>query len=139
MADRLAKASKDRAEALLARALKGETLDALAFEVGRPVADVPGVPRQAPNPQLAPLVDEAFRLPRPVAGKIDVGLAKLAPDRYALVTISKVTDGDIGALDAATRAGLKEQLAKARGAVDARSYVEALRKRYTIKIAEDRL
>ena len=139
MADRLAKASKARAEALLARALKGETLDALAFEVGRPVSDVPGVTRQAPNPQLAPLIDEAFRLPRPVAGKIDVGLARLTPDRHALITISKVTDGDLSTLDAATRAGLKEQLAKARGAVDARSYVDALRKQYTVRIAEDRL
>ena len=139
MADRLAKASKARAEALLARALKGETLDALAFEVGRPVSDVPGVTRQAPNPQLAPLIDEAFRLPRPVAGKNEVGLARLTPDRHALITISKVTDGDLSTLDAATRAGLKEQLAKARGAVDARSYVEALRKQYTIRIAEDRL
>ncbi|MBP8098036.1 MAG: hypothetical protein KAY03_01840 [Arenimonas sp.] len=139
MADRLAKASKARAEALLARALKGETLDALAFEVGRPVSDVPGVTRQAPNPQLAPLIDEAFRLPRPVAGKNDVGLARLTPDRHALITVSKVTDGDLSTLDATTRASLKEQLAKARGAVDARSYVEALRKQYTIKIAEDRL
>jgi len=139
MADRLVKASKTRAEALLARALKGETLDALAFEVGRPVSDVPGVTRQAPNPQLAPLIDEAFRLPRPVAGKIDVGLARLTPDRHALITISKVTDGDLSTLDAATRAGLKEQLAKARGAVDARSYVDALRKQYTVRIAEDRL
>jgi peptidyl-prolyl cis-trans isomerase D len=138
-ADRLAKASKARADALLARALKGETLDALAFEVGRPVSDVPGVTRQAPNPQLAPLIDEAFRLDRPVAGKNQVGLARLAPDLYALITVSKVTDGDISTLDATTREGLKDQLAKARGAVDARAYVEALRKRYTIKVAEDRL
>ena len=137
--DRLAKASKSRADSLLARALKGETLDVLALEVGSPVSDVPGVTRQAPNPQLAPLIDEAFRLDRPVAGKTQVGLAKLAPDRYALITISKVTDGDLSTLDAATRAGLKEQLAKARGAVDARAYVEALRKQYTIKVAEDRL
>jgi len=139
VADRLARASKARAEALLARALKGESLDALATEAGRPVADVPAVTRQAPNPQLAPLIVEAFRLPRPVAGKVQVGLAKLAPDRYALVTVSAVTDGDLSGLDSATRANLKDQLAKARGALDARAFIEALRKQYTIKIAEDRL
>ena len=139
MADRLAKASKARAEALLARALKGESLDALAIEVARPVADVPGVTRQAPNPQLAPLIAEAFRLPRPVAGKSQAGLAKLAPDRYALVTVSAVTDGDLSTLDATTRASLKDQLAKARGSVDARAFVQTLRKQYTVKVAEDRL
>jgi peptidyl-prolyl cis-trans isomerase D len=138
-ADQQAKASKVRAESFLARAEKGETLDALAFEAGRPVSDVPGVTRQAPNPQLAPLIDEAFRLSRPVAGKSQVGLAKLASDRYVLVTVSKVTDGDLKGLDAKTREGLKGQLAKARGAVDARSFVQALRKQYTIKVAEDRL
>jgi peptidyl-prolyl cis-trans isomerase D len=135
----VAKATKARAEALLARALKGESLDALAPEVGRPVTDVPKMTRQAPSPQLAPLVDAAFRLPRPAAGKTEVALAKLAPDRYALVTVVSVTDGDLVGLDAATRTALKKQLAQGRGAMDARAFIQGLRKQYQVKIAEDRL
>lgn len=139
LADRMVKASKARADALLARAVKGESFDVLATEVGRPVSNVPAVTRQAPTPQLAPLVDAAFRLPRPLAGKSDIVLAKLAADRYALVTITAVTEGDLSQLDAAARASLKEQLAKARGAVDARAFIQGLRKQYSVKVAEDRL
>lgn len=139
VSDRVAKATKSRAGALLARAQKGETLDALAPEVGRPVSDVPKVTRQAPSPQLAPLVDAAFRLPRPVAGKTAVALVRLAADRYALVIVVTVADGDLTGLDAATRAGLKKQLAQARGAMDARAFTKGLRAHYKIEIAEDRL
>jgi len=138
-ADRATKAAKARAESILARARKGEDLQVLAAEVKRPVSDVPAITREAPNPQLAPLVDAAFRLPRPVAGRNEFALAKLTPDRYALVSVTAVNDGDLTGLDAATRTRLRQQLASMRGAVEARAYVDGLRKQYTIKIAEDRL
>lgn len=138
-ADRIARATKKTADALLARAAKGESLDALATSIGRTVADMPGIPRQAPSPQLSPLVDEAFRLPRPAAGKPSVGLAKVGPDRYVLVEVAKVTDGDLATLDAATRAELKSQLAQMRGMVEARAFIATLRKQYKVTVAEDRL
>ncbi|MEO8161927.1 MAG: SurA N-terminal domain-containing protein, partial [Arenimonas sp.] len=68
VADRAIGAAKARADAVLARALKGENLDAIAAEVGRSVSNVPSMTRQPPNPELAPLVEAVFRLPRPVAG-----------------------------------------------------------------------
>ena len=40
---------------------------------------------------------------------------------------------------AKTRADLKKQFAQMRGAVDARAFVQALRKQYKITVAEDRL
>lgn len=138
-ADRLAASSKARAEALLARVNKGESLDVLSSEVGRPVSDVPGVTRQAPNPQLEPLIIEAFRQQRPEAGKPGLSLAKLAPDRYALVSVTAVKDGDPATMDPATRTTIKEQFSKARGAVDAEAFIKGLRKNYSIKVAEDRL
>jgi peptidyl-prolyl cis-trans isomerase D len=138
-ADREQKAAKARAESLLARARKGEDLQLLAAEVKRPVSDVPHITRQAPNPELAPLVDAAFRLPRPVAGKPDFALAKLGPTHFALVAVTAVNDGDLRGLDAAQKAKLREQLATMRGAVEARLYIEGLRKQYTVKIAEDQL
>ena len=138
-ADREQKAAKARAESLLARASKGEDLQLLAAEVKRPVSDVPHITRQAPNPELAPLVDAAFRLPRPVAGKPDFALAKLGPTHFALVAVTAVNDGDLRGLDAAQKAKLREQLATMRGAVEARLYIEGLRKQYTVKIAEDQL
>ena len=138
-AGRLDKASKARADALLARALKGDSLDALASEVSRTVAEFPAMTRTAQNPQLKPLSDAAFRLPTPVTGKVSAGLAKIAPDHYALVVVTGVAAGDTSAITPEIRARLKEQLAQARGAVDAQSLIRDLRKQYTIKVAEDRL
>ena len=138
-ADRIAKASKQAADALLARAEKGESLDAIATSLGKTVATLPGVPRVAPAPQMAPLIDKAFSLPRPTPGKQPVALAKLGGDRYLLVSVAAVKDGDPASVDAATRASLRSQLGKARGAVDGRAYISNLRKQYKITVAEDRL
>jgi peptidyl-prolyl cis-trans isomerase D len=137
--DRAVKAAKAHADAILARANKGENLETIATEVGRPVSNVPGISRQAPNPQLAPLVDAAFRLPRPSAGRSEFALAKLAPQHFALVGVTAVKDGDLTGLDDATRARLRKQLATGRGTVEARAYVDGLRKQYKVTIAEDRL
>jgi peptidyl-prolyl cis-trans isomerase D len=139
VADREAKEAKTHAEALLARVKKGESLEAIGTEVNRPVSNVPNITRQAPNPQLAPLVDTAFRLARPQAGKQDYALAKLDGTHYAIVGVTAVKEGDLTGLDAATRANLLKQLAGARGAVEARAYIGQLRKQYKITIAEDRL
>ncbi len=139
VADRLAKATQARADALLKRVRAGESLDAIATEVGRVVADVPSMGRTAPGPQFTALVDAAFGLPRPAAGKFEATVAKLGSGDRALVVVDSVTDGDPKALDSATRDTLRQQITAARGNEDARAYVQALRKQYTIIVAEDRL
>lgn len=137
VADGLAKASEAQAQALLARARAGESLEALAAEVGRTVATVPGVGRQA---QLPPaIIEEAFRLPAPSEGQPSVGVARVAPDRHALLAVTAVTPGDISTLDDATRGLLRGQLAQARGTVELQEYLKALRGYYTVTVAEDRL
>lgn len=138
--DRIAQATKQAAEQFLARAKKGETLDAIATSLGRTVADLPGLQRQAPNPQLQAAVDDAFRQPHPVAGKArPVSLVTVGPNQFLLSELVAVKDGDLSTLDAKTRADLKKQFAQMRGAVDARAFVQALRKQYKITVAEDRL
>lgn len=136
-ADRLGQASQAQAEALLERARKGETLEALATDVGRTVATLPAVERQA---QLPPaLIETAFALPAPEADKPSLGIAKLGPDRHALVAVTKVTPGDLGSLDDATRQQLRDQMAQARGLVEYQDYIKALRRHYAVTVAEDRL
>jgi peptidyl-prolyl cis-trans isomerase D len=135
--DRLAKASKAQAEALLKRAQAGETLEALATEVGRTVSQLPATGRRG---QLPPdLLDVAFRLATPEAGKTSLGIAEISPDRHALVAVTAVKAGDLSALDDTTRVMLLEQFAQARGLVEYQDYVKALRRHYTVKVAEDRL
>lgn len=139
-ADQVAKASKAQADAILARIAKGEAVEAVAASVGGTVTELPGVPRQAPNPQLSPVLEEAFRLPRPVAGKApSAGVAKMPGERYVLVVVTAVKDGDPASADAATRATLREQIGRARGLVEARAFMSNLRKQYTVTVAEDRL
>lgn len=138
--DRIAQATRKAAEQFLARMKKGETLDAIAASIGSPVADMPGMQRQAPNPQLQIAVDDAFRQPRPVDGKPrPVSLVTIGPNQFLLSELVAVKDGDLSTLDAKTRADLKKQFAQMRGSVDARAFVQALRKQYTITVAEDRL
>ena len=55
------------------------------------------------------------------------------------MTVTAVKEGDLTGLDDKTRATLRSQLAQARGIVEARAFVQTLRKQYSVKIAEDRL
>lgn len=137
-ADRLATLAREQAKALHERAQAGETLDVLAGELGRSVQSEPGVTRFARN-LPSPLISEGFRLARPTDAASEIGLARSGNDRYALVAVDKVTDGDLAEMDEATRTLMRQQLAQARGMIEMRSYLQALRQQYTVTVAEDRL
>jgi len=138
-ADRLATAARERAEALLERARKGETLEALATELGVVPQDSNGVARQAgfPDPAIA---TEAFRLLPIEAGKpADVGLAELSGGRFALVVATKVTPGDTSTLTPDVRSQIRAQLAQMRGDMERQAFVKALRGQFEVTVAEERL
>ena len=136
-ADRLSKASQAQADALLGRARQGETLDALATDIGRSVTDLPDVRRQAGLPPA--LLAEAFRAAAPEEGKPSYGVARVGADRHVLFEVTAVTPGDLADLDDATRTMILGQFAQARGMVEYQEYVKALRRSYTVLVAEDRL
>jgi len=138
-ADRSAKASRAQADALLARAAKGETLDALAAELARPVMPMNGITRNAPNSQLRALSNEVFRMGAPTPGKVQLGVASMAPGRYVLLEVTAIRDGDLTSLDAATRDSLRKSLAQMRGEQAATEYVKSLRRIYKVTVAEDRM
>jgi peptidyl-prolyl cis-trans isomerase D len=139
-ADRLQRLARTQAEALLARANAGESLETLATESGRVVGELRAAPRRAPIPAAQPLLDEAFRLPRPVQGASQaVGLAELAPDRYALVSVAAVNEPPQPALEGEILGYMRQQIAGMRGVEELRAYLQALRRRYRIEVAEDRL
>ena len=136
-ADRRAKSAKAAADALLARATKGETLDAL-MSAGN-VMIAPEITRDTTT-LAQPVIETAFRLPHPVQGKpLQTGLAQIAPDHYALVQVTRVVDGDPKQIDAATRANLRQQAAQSRAAVETRAFVDALKHEFPVKVAEERL
>ncbi len=138
-ADRLATAARERAEALLERARKGETLEVLATELGVVPQDSNGVARQAgfPDPAIA---TEAFRLLPIEAGKpADVGLAELSGGRFALVVATKVVPGDVSTLTPDVRSQIRSQLAQMRGSMERQALVKALRGQFEVTVAEERL
>lgn len=137
LADRRAKTARIAADALLARAAKGESLDAFAGTGN--ILVVPAVARDAAMlPQT--VIDTAFRLPRPVSGKpLQKDLAQLAPDHYALVEVVQVVDGDSRTLDPAARASLRQQFGQARAYAETRAFIDALKREFPVKVAEDRL
>ncbi len=137
--DRHAKTAKAAADALLARANKGESLDALAIAIGGTVQTTTAATRNLTAPSVD-LIAAGFRLPRPVQGKpLQLGVAQVADDRYALVEATRVVDGDSGTVDPSTRTTMRQHYAQMRGALDTRAYVDALRREFPVKIAEDRL
>ena len=139
IADRASAAAKVRAEALQARANKGESLEVLAAELGGQVAEWPAMPRNPPIPQLTEVAKTAFALPRPDPKKINIGIAKLQADSYALIQVTAVKEGDISTIDAETRKTIRKQLAQARGSVEAEAYMKSLRKEYKVTVIEANL
>ncbi len=138
--DKRVKAATATANALLARSRKGETLEALASSVGAPVQTLTEVDRGQTQPS-ADLVDAAFRQPHPKDGKPSpLVITDLSPDHLVLLEVTRVQDGDPSKVDAATRAGYLKQFARdGRGGLELRNYIDALRKQFQVKIADDRL
>jgi peptidyl-prolyl cis-trans isomerase D len=137
-ADRLEKATKARADALLVRVNKGESLDALAKEIASPVAQWPKMSRNPPVPQLADVTKVAFSLPAPTVKK-QAAIAKLPDGGYALIEVAAVYEGDISTLDAEMLKSIRKNFAAARGKTEADAYVKSLRKQYTVQVVESNL
>jgi hypothetical protein len=88
----------------------------------------------------ADLIATGFRLPHAAAGKPpQAAIAELAPARYALVEAATIVDGDPKTLDAATRSLMRQRYGQLNGTLDTRVYIDALRKEFPVKVAEDRL
>jgi peptidyl-prolyl cis-trans isomerase D len=138
VAEAVAKQARERADALLARLRKGETLDAIATELKLSVADAKGTGRNASTVDSR-IAAAAFKLARPAAGKPEFGNVELLDNAYALFQLDAVTDGDVAKVDEAGREAVRSQLQNIEGMVATGAFVESLRKSAKIQIAEDRL
>jgi peptidyl-prolyl cis-trans isomerase D len=138
-ADRAAKAQAAQAEAMVASLKNGEALADLAAARGLVAPSVAtALPRGAGIP--APAAGEAyFSTPAPAAGKVSPGSVKLPDGRFVVFTIDKVVPGNPDEITEQERTLLRQQLAQARGLDDARAYVQALRRRFDVEVAEERL
>ncbi|HRQ64389.1 MAG TPA: SurA N-terminal domain-containing protein [Xanthomonadaceae bacterium] len=137
-AEARASAARERVDAMMARLRSGEaSLEALAEEIEVDVGHAEGVGRNAVNHDSR-LVAEVFRLPHP-GDSPHQALVPLAGDAYALVELTGVTAGDPAAVDAAIRRQARETLASGASSGETRAFVEALKARSRIRVADDRL
>ncbi len=137
-ADRAAKTADAAATALLADVRAGKPLQDLATARGLTAANIPGVPRGAPVPDIG-VADAMFRAPAPAAGKLSADKARLADGRFVVFTVSKVTPGDPTKATPEQRIRMRQQIAEAAGYGEATSMVKELRRKMKITVAEDRL
>jgi peptidyl-prolyl cis-trans isomerase D len=137
-ADRAAKAAEKAADAILARIVKGESLQAIAAADKLQTGELPGIPRGAPMP--SPEINAAiFATQRPSAGKVSAGKERMQDGNYAVFVVNKVNDGDLSKIPPEQRIQLQQQVVQMDGSGDVASYVSALRKQYRITRREDRL
>lgn len=127
-----------RARALEKELMGGATLAAVAAKAGVDIADAPGVSRNALNHD-SEIVKAVFKLARPSANKPTRALLTLPQDRYALVEITRVREGDPATADKQAREQAKTLMRAALATSETRAFIDSLRKRSEVRIAEDRL
>jgi peptidyl-prolyl cis-trans isomerase D len=137
-ADRTARAAEADADALLAEVRAGKPLQDLAAARKLAMANVPGVPRGAPVPDID-VADAMFNAPVPAEGKFSAGKARMADGRFVVFVVTRVTPGDPTKATPQERIAMRQQIAQAAGADEAVSLVKDLRRKMKITVAENRL
>lgn len=136
--ERVAAEAKTKADALLERLRKGEDMTAVASSAGAAVQTVAEATRNQQG--IAPaLLQQAFLLPHPDAGKSQFATAHEDDGSFALVAVDKVEDADLSKLPPELRTALRQQMSQAYGQLVTLEYIKALRASTDIKIAQDRM
>ena len=136
--ERVAAAAKQRADSLLARLEKGESMDAVAASAGAAVQNVQDALRvQEGLPDQ--LREQAFLLPHPKDGKPQFAAVALPEGAYALLAVDKVQDGDLSKVTPDQRKILRQSMIAAYGNVATEGFIEALKAKTEIKIAKERM
>ena len=136
--EKAAEAAREMAESLRERAGDGDDLADLAAEQEEVELRDPGlVARVGVESPL--LLREAFRLPRPEEGEASLGVASIGRDRYAVLEITEVMDGDPSDVDDETREQLRAQLRQQAASETINAFVRDLRARADVEIREERL
>ncbi len=138
VAERVAAQARKNADGLLAQLNKDTTLEQLAAAHKLKLEEQKGLGRDAATIDSA-LVQAAFAMPRPQAGKPDYRVVDLGGDSYALLQLDNVVDGDPSKLDAKTREAARTTLVQGAGMAVTREFIAALRKDAKIEISEKNL
>lgn len=133
-----ARATLERARELERRFVGGESLDAIAAELGVSAESVTGIGRRSLEVDRE-IVEKAFDAARPSDGRPTRVRAEVASGGQALIEVLRAVDGDPGAADEAARNAARQQLTAAASAEETRAFIAALRAATAVEIVEERL
>ncbi len=129
---------RSRAQALESKLKAGKSIAELATEAGAELIDAADISRKALNHDRE-IVDGIFKLPRPGKDKPTRSLLDLPQDRHVLVELTRVKAGDPAKADKAAREQAHTLLRAALATAETRAFIDSLRKRTEVVVAEDRL
>ena len=135
-ADRQRKAAEAAAQTLLQAARK-DGLDAAARAAGLAVVEANDLVRQSPLPSPQ-AVAAFFDVPRPRTEHPVLEKARVA-GQFLVFAVRAARDGDITQMTPQERAQILRQITAADGEQAQEAFIRTERKRYDIKVAEDRL
>ncbi len=127
------------ADSLLEAARGGRSLEALAEEEGIEWTAPRSLTRSESDMER-PLLDTAFRLPRPESAESpSYGIARLANGDRAVLTVTEVTGADPGSVEEESRSELARSLSQQEAGLEFAAVVESLRDRIDIRIYPENL
>ncbi|ULU23996.1 SurA N-terminal domain-containing protein [Dyella terrae] len=136
--ERTAAEEQKHADALLVRLQKGDDMQAVASSVGASAQTVADAVRMQQG--VAPeVLEQAFLLPHPAAGKAQFARVAMHDGNYALVAVDKVQEGDLSKITPDQRSALRDQMSQAYGILATQGFLDALKAKTEIKIAADRM
>ncbi len=121
---------------LVERLESGASREEIAREVGADWQTPAALARNAVTVDSA-LVQMVFRMPRPAEGGTRYGSTALTSGDFAVLALSRVTDGDPAGFDQAERENLRQQLANLRGTESSQALLESLKAKARIVIQID--
>ncbi|URL57256.1 SurA N-terminal domain-containing protein [Luteibacter flocculans] len=131
--------AKKQADELVAQLAKGGDIASLTKA---PVRSLTGLDRNkigAITDVPPAILQQAFTLPHPVANKPSWATVPTGNGTYALVSVDKVVEGDPSKVEKAQRDALRGQMMDAMAQAAALEYIDSLKARADIKIAQDRM
>jgi peptidyl-prolyl cis-trans isomerase D len=125
---------RKQADEALARLEKGEAMPLVAQSLAAAVKDAKEVVRTGQSVIPAPLLERAFTLPHPEAGKPQFAVVDMKDGTFALLAVDKVLPGDLSGVTAEERASLRQQMTSAYNSEAVRELIDMLKARTKITI-----
>ncbi|MBB3226885.1 peptidyl-prolyl cis-trans isomerase D [Luteibacter sp. Sphag1AF] len=131
--------AKKQSDALLAELQKGGDAATLIKAPIKTVAELDRRDRATAATLPPALLPVVFTAPRPVAGKPSWTAVATGNGTYAVLAVDKVTEGDPSKVEKAQRDAVRGQMMDLNAYAATLEYIDALKAKAEVKIAEDRM